>query len=59
MRSPVPPLTNLAVSVYLPAEIPASFGVTGHFPSQTNYITPPGDFTAEDTIPAGRITDDW
>jgi lysophospholipase L1-like esterase len=56
---PVAPLTDLAVSVYVPAEIPASFGVTGRYARQTNYISPPGDFTGDETIPAGRITDDW
>jgi lysophospholipase L1-like esterase len=55
----VPPLADLAVSLYLPAEIPASFGVTGRYARQTNYISPPGDFTGQETIPAGRITDDW
>jgi lysophospholipase L1-like esterase len=56
---PVRPLTDLAVSVYLPAEIPASFGVTGRYARQINYISPPGDFTGQETIPAGRMTDDW
>jgi lysophospholipase L1-like esterase len=55
----VAPLADLAVSVHLPAEIPASFGVTGRYARQTNYVSPPGDFTGQETIPAGRITDDW
>jgi hypothetical protein len=55
---PVAPLTGLAVSVWLPAEIPASFGVTGRYARQTNTISPPGDFTGDETIPDGRITDD-
>jgi len=55
----VQPLADLAVSVYLPAEIPASFGVTGRYARQLNQLSPPGDFTANRLIPVGRITDDW
>lgn len=56
---PVQPLTDLAVSVYLPDEIPASFVVTGRYARQFNYLSPPGDFTADTIIPASRVTDDW
>ena len=56
---PVQPLTDLAVSVYLPDEIPASFVVTGRYARQINYYSPPGDFTSDETIPASRVTDDW
>jgi lysophospholipase L1-like esterase len=55
----VAPLGDVAVSVHLPAEIPASFGVTGRYARQTSYVTPPGDFTNQDTIPVGRLADDW
>jgi len=55
----VPPLADLAVSFHLPQELPASFGITGRYARQTNYISPPGDFTAEEAMPVGRITDDW
>jgi lysophospholipase L1-like esterase len=55
----VPALADLAVSLHLPQELPASFGITGRYARQTNYISPPGDFTAEATMPVGRITDDW
>ncbi|MGE0223105.1 MAG: SGNH/GDSL hydrolase family protein [Acetobacteraceae bacterium] len=55
----VPPLADLAVSIHLPADIPASFGVTGRYSRQTNYLSPPGNFAAEEMIPASRITDDW
>src|SRR5665213_1089889 len=41
----VAPLDDLAVSIYLPAEIPASFGVSGRFARQFNYLSPPCDFT--------------
>ena len=55
----VAPLSDLAVSIYVPGEIPASFGVTGRYARQTNYVSPPGDFTGDEVIPASRITDDW
>jgi lysophospholipase L1-like esterase len=53
------PLADLAVSVHLPGELPASFGITGRYARQTNYISPPGDFAAEEVMPVGRLTDDW
>jgi len=55
----VAPLSDLAVSVYLPGDLPASFGITGRYARQTNYISPPGDFAGEDAMPVGRLTDDW
>jgi len=55
----VPPLTDLAVSIYVPGEIPASFGVTGRYARQFNYISPPGDFTGMEDMHASRVTDDW
>jgi len=55
----VAPLSDLAVSVHLPDDLPASFGITGRYARQTNYVSPPGDFTAEDVMPVGRLTDDW
>jgi lysophospholipase L1-like esterase len=53
------PLSDLAVSVYLPQDLPASFGITGRYARQTNYVSPPGDFAAEAVMPVGRVTDDW
>ena len=53
------PLSDLAVSVHLPDDLPASFGITGRYARQTNYISPPGDFSAEEIMPVGRLTDDW
>src|SRR5947208_3409848 len=53
------PLSDLAVSVHLPGDLPASFGITGRYARQTNYISPPGDFSGEDVMPVGRLTDDW
>ena len=55
----VAPLADAAVSVHLPGDLPASFGITGRYARQTNYISPPGDFAAEDVMPVGRLTDDW
>jgi lysophospholipase L1-like esterase len=55
----VAPLSDLGVSVYLPGDLPASFGITGRYARQTNYISPPGDFAVEDVMPVGRLTDDW
>src|SRR5215472_12377245 len=53
------PLADLAVSVHLPGDLPVSFGITGRYARQTNYISPPGDFAAEEVMPVGRLTDDW
>jgi lysophospholipase L1-like esterase len=53
------PLTDMAISIYLPGDVPASFGITGRYARQTNYISPPGDFSCEDVMPVGRLTDDW
>ena len=55
----LPALADVAVSIYLPAEVPASFGITGRYARQTNYISPPGDFSTETAMPVGRLSDDW
>ena len=31
----------------LPDDLPASFGITGRYARQTNYISPPGNFVAD------------
>jgi len=56
---PLPALADLVISAYLPGELPASFGVTGRYSRQTNYVSPPGDFAAEVAMPVGKLTDDW
>jgi lysophospholipase L1-like esterase len=56
---PLPPLRDLAISVYLPGDLPASFGITGRYSRQTNYVSPPGDFASAVAMPVGKITDDW
>jgi lysophospholipase L1-like esterase len=55
----VAPLADLAVSVHLPDDLPAGFGITGRYARQTNYVSPPGNFAGEDVMPVGRLTDDW
>ena len=55
----VEPLADLSVSLYLPGEISTGFQITGRYARQTNYISPPGDFTAEIDMPVGKITDEW
>jgi lysophospholipase L1-like esterase len=52
-------LADLAVSFRLPSEVLASFAITGRYARQTNYISPPGDFTAERVMPVGNLTDQW
>ena len=54
----VPPLADLAVSMHLPGAVPAAL-VTGRYARQTNYISPPGDFSEEAVMPVGKITDEW
>jgi lysophospholipase L1-like esterase len=55
----VAPLDDLAVSIHIPHDIPASFGVTGRYSRQTNYLSPPGDFTAHEVMHTSRMVDDW
>src|SRR5262249_34089784 len=55
----LPPLADIAVSIYLPEDLPASFGITGRYARQTNYVSPPGNFTASVAMPVGQITGDW
>jgi len=54
----VAPLADLAVSIYLPGDLPESFQLTGHGNAhQTNYISPPGDFTSAPDMPAQETTE--
>lgn len=55
----VEPLADLAVTVYLPGTIPPEFQITGRYARQTNYISPPGNFTEHENMPVGKITDEW
>jgi lysophospholipase L1-like esterase len=54
-----PALADLAVSIHLPGEVLANFQITGRYARQTNYISPPGDFTRETMMPVGNLTDQW
>ena len=54
-----PALADLAVSIHLPGEVLANFSITGRYARQTNYVSPPGDFTAEAVMPVGSLTDQW
>ncbi len=53
------PLADLAVSLHLPGEIPNDFQITGRYARQTNYVSPPGDFTAAKVMPIASLTSDW
>ena len=55
----VPPLGDVAITLHLPDDLPASFGITGRYARVTNYISPLGNFADADVMPVGRITDDW
>jgi lysophospholipase L1-like esterase len=55
----ISPLADLAVSLFLPGEIPNDFQITGRYARQTNYVSPPGDFTGEKVMPIASLTSDW
>jgi lysophospholipase L1-like esterase len=55
----LPPLADIAVSIYLPGDLPLSSGITGRYARQTNYISPPGNFAGSAVMPVGSITGDW
>jgi lysophospholipase L1-like esterase len=56
----LPPLGDVAVTLYLPHAVPEDFPATGHRTThQTNYISPPGDFCAAEQLPVARTTESW
>ncbi len=55
----VKPLADLAVSLHVPGEVLANYAITGRYARQTNYISPPGDFTRERVMPVGNLSDQW
>jgi hypothetical protein len=55
----VAPLDDLAVSLHIPIDVPASFGVTGRYSRQFNYLSPPGDFSGHEVMHTSRVVDDW
>lgn len=59
VRLHLPALADVAVSFYLPDTIPARFQIAGRYARQTNYLSPLGNFSAEDAMPVGKIVDEW
>jgi lysophospholipase L1-like esterase len=55
----VPPLGDIAITLHLPDDLQPSSGITGRYARLTNYISPLGNFAAEQMMPVGKITDDW
>jgi len=56
----VPALADLAISIYLPGEVPESLPITGHGNChQTNYISPPGNFASAQAMPVQEKTENW
>jgi lysophospholipase L1-like esterase len=56
----VPALADLAVSIYLPGDVPASFPITYHgLARQTNYISSTGDFTSSKDMPVSTTRNSW
>jgi lysophospholipase L1-like esterase len=56
----VPALADLAISLYIPGEIPENFPITGHGNChQTNYLSTPGDHTAATALPIAAIIENW
>jgi lysophospholipase L1-like esterase len=54
-----PALADIAITLHLPDDLQPSFGITGRYARLTNYISPLGNFAAEQVMPVGKITDDW
>ena len=56
----IPALADVAVSIYLPREVPEDFQITGHGNChQTNYVSPPGDHAAAIDMPVARTIESW
>lgn len=56
----VPALGDLAVSIYLPGDVPGNFQITYHGTAeQTNYISPPGDHTGSVAMPVSTTKLSW
>jgi lysophospholipase L1-like esterase len=53
-------LSDLAVSLYIPDEVPEAFPITGHGNChQTNYLSAEGDHTAAASLPVKEKTENW
>jgi lysophospholipase L1-like esterase len=55
----LPALADVAISLYLPGDLPLNFGITGRYARQINYVSPPGDFADSAVMPVGSVTGDW
>ncbi|HEY1507328.1 MAG TPA: SGNH/GDSL hydrolase family protein [Stellaceae bacterium] len=53
-------LSDLAISLYIPDEVPEAFPITGHGNChQTNYLSLEGDHTAAISLPVKEKTENW
>ena len=53
-------LSDLAISLYIPGEVPEAFPITGHGNChQTNYLSVEGDHTAAISLPVKETTENW
>jgi lysophospholipase L1-like esterase len=53
-------LSDLAISLYIPGEVPEAFPITGHGNChQTNYLSVEGDHTAAASFPVKEKTENW
>jgi lysophospholipase L1-like esterase len=53
-------LSDLAVSLYIPGQVPEAFPITGHGNChQTNYLSVEGDHTAAASLPVKETTENW
>jgi lysophospholipase L1-like esterase len=53
----VPALSDLAVSIYFPGPVVQATAHPGSH--QRNYVSPPGDFTAEEVLPIASTSTSW
>lgn len=53
-------LADLAISIFLPDEVPATFPITFHGSARaTNYVSSSGDFTASADLPVSTTKQSW
>jgi lysophospholipase L1-like esterase len=53
-------VSDLAISLYIPGEVPEAFPITGHGNChQTNYLSVEGDHTAAAALPVKEKTENW
>lgn len=56
----VPPLADVAVSLYLSGDVPVTLPITFHGTAkQTNYISPAGDHTTDMDMPVASTKQSW